>query len=97
MGFLSGLDSKESVCSVGDLGSTPGLERSPWGKHGNPPQYSFLENLMDRGAWRATDVGSQKVGHNWATVHSTSHYLSLTYWVHLANVLDPADLSIQLE
>ena len=36
---------------VGDAGSIPGLERSPGGGHGNPLQYSFLENPMDRGAW----------------------------------------------
>ena len=35
-----------------DTGSTPGLGRSPGGGHGNPLQYSFLENPMDRGAWR---------------------------------------------
>ena len=35
---------KESVCSAGDLDSTPGLGRSPGGEHGNPQQYSCLEN-----------------------------------------------------
>ena len=42
--------------SAGDLrvyGSIPGSGRFPGGGHGNPLQYSFLENLMDRGAWRA--------------------------------------------
>ena len=39
---------------VKDAGSIPGLGRSPGGEHGNPPQYSCLENPMDRGAWRAT-------------------------------------------
>ena len=37
-----------------DMGSIPGLGRSPGGGHGNPLQYSRLENLMDRGAWQAT-------------------------------------------
>ena len=37
-------DSKESTYSVGDLGSIPGLGRSPGGEHGNPLQYSCLEN-----------------------------------------------------
>ena len=37
-----------------DMHLTPGLERSPGGGHGNPLQYSCLENPMDRGAWRAT-------------------------------------------
>ena len=39
---------------VRDLDSIPGSARSPGGGHGNPLQYSCLENPMDRGAWRAT-------------------------------------------
>ena len=39
---------------IRDMGSIPGLGRSPGGGHGNPLQYSCLENPMDRGAWRAT-------------------------------------------
>ena len=39
---------------IRDMGLIPGLGRSPGGGHGNPLQYFFLENLMDRGAWRAT-------------------------------------------
>ena len=39
---------------IGDTGSMPGLGRSPGGGHGNPLQYSCLENPMDRGAWQAT-------------------------------------------
>ena len=38
---------------IRDVGSIPGLGRSPGGGHGNPFQYSHLENPMDRGAWRA--------------------------------------------
>ena len=44
MGFPGGSDGKESACNVGDLGSIPGMERSPGGGHGNPLQYSCLEN-----------------------------------------------------
>ena len=36
---------------IRDMGSIPGLGRSPGGGHGNPLQYSFLENSMDRGTW----------------------------------------------
>ena len=43
-GFPGGSDSKESACSAGDLGSIPGLGRSPGGGHGNPLYYSCLEN-----------------------------------------------------
>ena len=42
-----------------DVGSIPGLGRSPGGRPGNPLHYSCLENPMDRGAW-------------WATVHSVA-------------------------
>ena len=43
-GFSCGLDGKESARIMGDLGSIPGLGRSPEGRHGNPLQYSCLEN-----------------------------------------------------
>ena len=39
---------------IRDMGSTPGLGRSPGGGSGNPLQYSCLENPTDRGAWQAT-------------------------------------------
>ena len=44
LGFPGGSDGKESACSAGDLGLFPGLGRSPGGGHGNPLQYSCLEN-----------------------------------------------------
>ena len=44
---------------IRDSGSIPGLGRSPGGGHGNPLQYSCLENPMDRGDW-------------WATVHGVT-------------------------
>ena len=44
MSFPGGSDGKESACYEGDLGSIPGLGRSPGGGHGNPLQYSCLEN-----------------------------------------------------
>ena len=47
MGFPGGSAGKESSCNEGDLGSIPGLGRSPGGGHGNPLQDSGLENSMD--------------------------------------------------
>ena len=44
MGFASGLDGKESAWNAGNPGSIPGSGRSPGGGHGNPLQYSGLEN-----------------------------------------------------
>ena len=57
MDFPGGSDGKESACNAGDLGSIPGLGRSPGVGHGKLVQYSCLENSMDRGAWRATVHG----------------------------------------
>ena len=45
MGFPGGSDGKESACNAGNLGLIPGLGRSPRGGHGNPLQYSCLENF----------------------------------------------------
>ena len=50
-GFPDGSVNKESACNAGDLGSIPGLGRSPREGNGKPLQYSWLENSMDRGAW----------------------------------------------
>ena len=63
MGFLYSSVEKESACNAGDLGLIPGVGRSPGEENGNPLQYSCLENLMDRGAWRATVHGVTRVGH----------------------------------
>ena len=43
------------------MGLISGLEKSPGGVHGNPLQYSCLENPRDRGAWRATVHGVAKI------------------------------------
>ena len=55
-GLLWWLSNKESPCNAGDMGSIPGLGRSPRKENGNPFQYSCLNYLMDRGDW-------------WVTVH----------------------------
>ena len=55
-----GLNSKESACNAGDLGSIPRLGRSPREGNGNPLQYPCLENSIDRGAWWVTVHGVAK-------------------------------------
>ena len=45
---------------TGDVGSIPGWGGSPGGGNGNPLQYSWLDNPMDRGAWWATVCGATK-------------------------------------
>ena len=64
------LSGKESACNVGNTGSMPVSGRSPGGGHGNPLQYSYLENPMDRGVWWASPWGRKESG--------TSEQLSLT-------------------
>ena len=52
-GFPCGSDGNESACNVGNPGLIPELGRSPAEGHGNPFQYSYMENSMARGAWWA--------------------------------------------
>ena len=55
IGILGGSDGKESACNAGDPSLIPGSEQSPGGGHGNPFQYSCLENSMDKGACKESD------------------------------------------
>ena len=59
-GFPGGSEVKASARNAGDLGSIPGLGRSPGEGNGTPFQYCCLENPMDRGAWWATVHGVAK-------------------------------------
>ena len=47
-------DQPTKAGDISDVGLFLGMGRSPGGRHGNPLQYSCLENPMDRGAWQAT-------------------------------------------
>ena len=61
--FPGGTSGKEPACNAGDIRDTgliPGWGRFLEGRHGNPLQYSCLENPMDRGAWQATVRGVTK-------------------------------------
>ena len=71
-GFLCGSDGKESAYNAGDTGLIYGSGRSPEEGHGNPLQYSYLENSMARGVGGLQSTGSQRVRHDWAT--NTSHF-----------------------
>ena len=59
-----GSDGKGSTCNAGDLGSIPGLGKSPEGGHGNPPQYSCLKNSVDKEPGGLQSTGSQRAGHD---------------------------------
>ena len=63
LGFPGGSEVKASAYNAGvtgDAGSIPGLGKSAGAGNGNPLQYTFLENPMDRGAWWATVHGVAK-------------------------------------
>ena len=63
-GFPGGSDGTASAYNAGDQGLIPGLGRSPGEGNGIPLQYSCLENPMDRGAWQAMTIWSQRVRHD---------------------------------
>ena len=72
IGLPQWLSGKESACNAGasgDAGLIPVLGRSPGGGHGNPLQYSCLENPMDRGAWSVT---VHKVAKSWTQLKQLS-------------------------
>ena len=74
-----GSEDKASACNAGDLGSIPGLGRSPGEGIGNPLQYSCLENPMDRGAW-------------WATVHGVAKSRTrLSNFTHITHTTSPTE------
>ena len=90
MGFPGSSAGKESACNEWDLGSIPGLGRSPGGGHGNPLQYSCLENphgqrrLVGYSPW-----GSQKVRYDWVTKHinkAATNILIAKFFVHISRV-----------
>ena len=60
MGFPSDSVVKNPPANAGDAGDTGS---TPGGANGNPLQHCCLANLRDRGAWKATVVGSQRAGH----------------------------------
>ena len=80
------LEVKNLSTNIGDArdtGSIPGLGRSPIGGHGNPLQYSCLENPMDRGAWWATVHGVEKNQTQWkqlSPAHTSSEAHGAVHW-----------------
>ena len=83
MDFPGSSDGKASAYSAGDLGSIPGLGRSPGEGSGNPLQYSCLGNLMDRGAW-------------WTAVHEVAKESDIIYRLNSSNRYRYIDICIYL-
>ena len=74
-GFPGGANGKGPPANAGnirDVGSIPGSGRSPGGGHGNPLQYSCLENPTDRGAWQAT---VHRVANSWTQLKQLSTHV----------------------
>ena len=89
MSFPSGASDKEPTCQCRrDAGSIPGSGRSLEGRHGNPLQYSYMENPKERGA--GGSIGSQRAGHDQSDcphthTHTHTHtYIHITYkYIHI--------------
>ena len=98
-GSPGGSVGKESACNVGDLGSIPGLGRSPGEGNGNLLQYSCLQNSIDRGAWwitvhRVTKSWTQlRDWHTHMYVYICIEYSSLRKFISVWNDLKWSDLS----
>ena len=71
-----------------DLGSIPGSGRFPGVGHGNPLQYSCLENSIDRGAWQATVHRAEK---SWTQLSGWAHTHILTQGYLWTSLYDPMD------
>ena len=81
MGFPGGSVGKESACNAGDTGLTPGLGRCPGEGHGNPLEYSCLENPMDRGARRVTAHGVAELNSTEGTEHAGAEVIGFVFKV----------------
>ena len=75
------------------MDSISGLGRSPGGGHGNPLQYSCLENPMDRGAWWATVHGVAKSQTRlMVTEHITHLIINSTIYIYMSHIYDIINL-----
>ena len=74
---VGGSDGKEATCNVGDLGSIPGLGKSPQEGNRYPLQYCGLGNSMNRGAWQATVHGVTK---SWIQLSNFHLTMTINTW-----------------
>ena len=90
--FFGGSNGKESTCNVGDLGLIPGLGRSPGRGHGNPLQYSYLENLHGQRSlsgyspWGYKESGTTVTKHSRAPPNISKIYLLLKCTQSIYNI-----------
>ena len=99
MGFPYGSTGKESACNAGDLGSIPGLRRSHEGGHGNPLQYTCLENphgqktLVGYSPWdrKESDMTKQLNTPHSSVVCNNREYIWCLSWVPGPEVQKPLE------
>ena len=72
LAFPGGSDNREYACNEGDLSSNPWVGMIPGGGHGNPLQYSCLENPHGQRTGGQLSIGSKRVLYDWATKHSST-------------------------
>ena len=89
-GFPGGTAVKNPLANAGDTGSIPGLGRSPGIRNGNPLQYSYLENSMDRGAWQAT-VHEVKQSQTWLSTHTHTKWIRALFHCRGQKMTDKGD------
>ena len=95
LGFPCGWAGKEAACNAGDLGSIPGLARSPGEGNSNPLQYSCLENSLDRGAWQATVHGVTK-SRTWLNnFHFSNYVCQQSFKIHEKNLIKLKEITDQ--
>ena len=85
--FLQGnhrwLSGKESACQVENMGSVPGLRRSPGEENGNPIQYSCPGNPMDRGPWWGYSPWCCKKSWTWLSMYAHTSSVIAYFYVYL--------------
>ena len=89
-GFLVGSEGKESTCNMGDPSSIPGWGRSPEEGHGDPLQYSCLENPTVRGVCWATVHGVKTGGTSLKRLSMHAH--ASTAWLQTLPSVDMSDI-----
>ena len=81
LGFPGGSDGELSACSAGVPGSIPGLGRSPGGGHGNPHQYSCLENPHGQRSLAGYSPWDRRVRNNWVTKCTYIFTFGFPWWL----------------
>ena len=87
---------KNLPTNAGDVGSSPGLRRSPGEGNSSPLQYSCLGNPMDRGTWQLQSTGSQRVRHKLTTKQQQVRIRNLYFETQCLHVFYPLNISFKM-